>query len=162
MITIKHARIAISTGAPVIVITGAYGNQPATVLEILQRDEGWVVKGRDLVGEVIRRPEDLVPSPELLEAEEAGDYDSAGFLPGEKSPEQTRIYEAAEDLTELLRQVVPNTTIHWAVEEARSALRNLSKMSGTILTVDRQPVDEEEDDPRGYQGQMPAENQLLP
>jgi DNA-binding GntR family transcriptional regulator len=52
------------------------------------------------------------------------------------TPEQRKIYEQAEDLAELLRQVVPSTTIHWAVEEARRALRDLSKQAGTIHTND--------------------------
>lgn len=161
MITIAQARIARSSGVPAVL-----NGDPALITDIYdapETDAGWMVGFRVRGWEAVLEPKHLEPGKALLDLIERGDYDSAGYAEGEVSPEQTLIYQQAEDLIELLRQSVPSTTVHWAVEEARRALRDLSKHHGSITTYDRlAPPAVEEDDPRGYQGQMPAENQLLP
>jgi hypothetical protein len=160
MITIAQARVAKDTEAPVIVITEGPYKGDAEVVQAIAHDidGGWHLETLSKnIGVSFRRPEHVEPSPELLKAVEEGEYDSLGYREGEMSPEQKKIYEQAEDLIELLRQVVPNTTIHWAVEEARRALRDLSKHAGSILTDDRRPPVEGDDE-----GYMPAERQLLP
>lgn len=165
MITIAQARIAKATGAPVIVAAeGAYKGTVEAVLAVGLNDDGtWYMETQSGErGPGYRRADQVEPSPELIEAAQSDEFDALGFREGEMSPEQKKIYEQAEDLFELLRQVVPNNTIHWAVEGARRALRDLSKQAGTILTCDRRPPAQDDEDERGYQGQMPAENQLLP
>ncbi|MEU7570302.1 hypothetical protein [Micromonospora sp. NPDC049240] len=143
MITIAQARVAKSSMADVFILRpGEYQGDAVTVID-------FYLKGSDLWVEVKRieatghyPASDLEAGREIKGLMESGAYDAAGYAKGEKSPEQTRIYEAAEDLTELLRQVVPDSTIHYAVEEARRALRVLSKKADTILTNDRLPVRE--------------------
>ena len=51
-----------------------------------------------------------------------------------------QIAEATADLMALLDDVVPRTTVHYAVEEARRALRVLNRFSssGSILTKDKE------------------------
>lgn len=51
--------------------------------------------------------------------------------------DQARIVEKADDLLDALAEAVPSTTIHYAVEEARQALKTLIRVSHTIKTNDR-------------------------
>lgn len=62
----------------------------------------------------------------------------------EPNPENAAIARATADLLALLDQVIPSTTAHYAVEDARAALRTLNRIAGegTIKTVgpaDRNP-----------------------
>lgn len=49
------------------------------------------------------------------------------------------IAESTADLLALLDELVPRSTIHYAVEEARTALRTLNRFAkeGTIQTKDK-------------------------
>lgn len=155
MITIAQARVAKSSASDVFV----HGD-PGIVTDIIEDQDnphGWVVVVELKGWRAELEPDHVQPSTNLLDLMESGTYDAAGYAEGEKSPEQVKIYEQAEDLIELLRQVVPDSTIHWAVEDARRALRDLSREAGKILTHDRRPPVEGDDE-----GYMPAERQLLP
>lgn len=54
--------------------------------------------------------------------------------------ETARIREDADALLSLLDEVVPHTTIHYAVEGARRALRTLSREADTIHTNETKEV----------------------
>jgi hypothetical protein len=50
------------------------------------------------------------------------------------NPQQARIAEDAEDLLYVLEKLVPPTTVHYAVEDARKALATLLREAHTIKT----------------------------
>lgn len=52
------------------------------------------------------------------------------------TPEQERLHVAALALGDAIQETVPDTTIHWAVETARSALANLVLHIDTVKTFD--------------------------
>lgn len=56
---------------------------------------------------------------------------------GPVSPQQAQIVEKADDLLDTLAEVVPTTTIHYAVEQARQTLTRLIHEAHTIKTNDR-------------------------
>lgn len=56
--------------------------------------------------------------------------------------EQLRIKQLAEELLATINRVVPNSTIHYAVEDGRRALAELIRMADTITTAEPQDDDE--------------------
>lgn len=51
------------------------------------------------------------------------------------SSQTQAIRDSATNLLALFDEVVPNTTVHYAVEDARRALRELARKADTIQTV---------------------------
>jgi hypothetical protein len=50
--------------------------------------------------------------------------------------QQTNVKEQAEELLRILDNVVPSSTAHYAVEDARRTLRTLARLAHTIKTND--------------------------
>lgn len=73
--------------------------------------------------------QEAAKTPAQREAEEQDRIERA------RAVQQKRIEKAALDLIGLLNEVVPSTTVHYAVEEARSALGTLALKANTIKTV---------------------------
>lgn len=51
-----------------------------------------------------------------------------------RNPQQAEIAEKAEELLATLERLVPRTTIHYAVDEAKVSLRTLVRVAHTIRT----------------------------
>lgn len=56
----------------------------------------------------------------------------------QRNPQQAQIADRAQDLLDMLDRLVPRTTVHYAVEQARSALHTLIREAHTIKTQELQ------------------------
>lgn len=82
----------------------------------------------DSCGPECKRLTDAYPNQEYVEAV------TMAYQANTRNPQQAEIAEQAQDLLDTLEKLVPRTTVHYAVEDARKALANLLRQAHTIHT----------------------------
>lgn len=56
------------------------------------------------------------------------------------TPQQIELDAAVQNLAKVIARVIPSTTVHYAIEETRRALRHLAPMALSVHTADVDPA----------------------